>query len=110
MENPHSAYDITVNFYEDKEIKENKNMEKKLIKLTESELKGIVKNCVNNILKENKNEQIKSFELANEIISCIGSEELCGRLMSRLAGQISWKGVFLTLKEIYNTECSNTEE
>ena len=52
MEDPYSAYDMTVNFYKNNE-KENEIMEnKKIVKLTESDLHKIIKECVNNTLNE----------------------------------------------------------
>lgn len=81
------------------------NMQENILKLSENELKQFVAESIKQVLKENT-EQSASFDLADEIMHCIGSDALCSRLMARLAGQISWRGVYETLKEIYETECS----
>ena len=73
--------------------------------LNENELKQFIAESIKQVLKENT-EQSASFDLADEIMHCLGSDALCSRLMARLAGQISWRGVYETLKEIYETECS----
>lgn len=89
---------------ENKDLKINTNMKENVVKLTESELKKIVTESVRQIIKENS-EQGPSIDLANEVMECIGAENLCYRLMARLAGQISWRGVYQTLQEIYDIEC-----
>ena len=76
------------------------------IKLTESKLRDIITESVKNVLKENNDLQGASYDLVDSIKMCMGSDELCNRLISRLAGQIDWRGVYETLQEIYNTECS----
>ena len=50
QENPWDVYDMTVNFYRNNEINENKNMAK--IKLNENELKQIVTESVKRVLNE----------------------------------------------------------
>ena len=59
---------------------------------------------VKRVLKEN-NMQSSVFDLAEEIQNCIGPENLCSRLISRLAGQIGWEGAYKTLQDIYEMEC-----
>ena len=55
MENPYSSYDITVNFFRNKEqLNCNIDKTKKTIKLTESYLRQIIKENVKRILKENE--------------------------------------------------------
>ena len=78
--------------------------------ISESKLKQIIAESVKNVLRENNDLQGASYDLADNIKMCMGSDELCNRLMSRLAGQIDWRGVYETLQEIYNTECSNEDD
>lgn len=86
-------------------LKSDNNMQENILKLSENELKQFIAESIKQVLKENT-EQNASFDLADEIMHCLGSDALCSRLMARLAGQISWRGVYETLKEIYETECS----
>ena len=86
-------------------LKTDNNMQENILKLSENELKQFIAESIKQVLKENT-EQSASFDLADEIMHCLGSDALCSRLMARLAGQISWRGVYETLKEIYETECS----
>lgn len=81
---------------------------KQLIRLTESDLNKIIKESVKNILRENKYDfENQTWELVEQVKECLGSDKLCNLLISRLAGQIDWKGAYLTLKEIYEIECNN---
>lgn len=80
-------------------------MHKNTIKLTETELNKIIKESVKNILKEGIDYKTESFNLLEEIKECLGADNLCDRLASRLAGQIDYRGLYQALLEIYDTEC-----
>ena len=86
-------------------IKENK-MKKQLVRLTESDLNNIIKESVRNILKENQYDfENQTWNMLEQVKACLGADDLCNRLVSRLVGQIDWKGAYLTLQDIYNQEC-----
>lgn len=88
-------------------IKENK-MKKQLVRLTESELNKIIKESVRNILKENQYDfETQTWSMLEQVKECLGADDLCNRLISRLVGQIDWKGAYLTLQDIYNQECGS---
>lgn len=76
------------------------------MKLTEKQLNRIITESLIKILNEEIEEtpQSETYEWCDKAIYVIGANELCKRLVSRLAHHIDWSGVTQTLKEIISIE------
>ena len=84
---------------------------KNTIKLTESELKNIIKESVNKILKEGiDSDKDIMFSLLEILKVELGASELCDRLVDRLAGCIGYTGAAKALQEIKDIECPSLED
>lgn len=84
-------------------------MSKNTIKISEKELHKIIKESVKEYLKESVDYKAESFNILSELKDCLGADQLCDRLANRLAGQIDYRGLYETLKEIYEIECNYTD-
>lgn len=82
------------------------------IKLTENKIKKLIAESVKNTLKEHYHNvyENKTLEMMQELKDIMGPEHLCDRLLSRLVGQIDWRGAYETLQDIYNVECGHCLE
>lgn len=76
------------------------------MKISEKKLQNIIKESVDRFLKESVDYKSESFNLLDELKDCLGADQLCDRLANRLAGQIDYRGLYETLKEIYEIECN----
>lgn len=85
-------------------------MSKNTIKITETELQNLIKESLKSYLKESIDYKSESLNMLNELKECLGADQLCDRLASRLAGQIDYRGLYETLQEIYQMECNNSDD
>lgn len=84
---------------------------KNTIKLTESELKNIIKESVYKILNEGIDyDKDITFSLLEILKVELGASELCDRLVDRLAGCIGYTGTAKALQEIKDIECPSLED
>ena len=81
-------------------------MSKKVIRITEGDLNKIINESVKKILNEESlGFDDRVLDLLKRGKECLGADQLCDRLASRLAGQIGQQGLFETLKDIISIDC-----
>lgn len=96
----------------EKGVKENYNKDMRIntIKLSENDLHNLIKETIKKCLNESIDYKAESFNILSELKECLGADQLCDRLASRLAGQIDYRGLYETLKEIYELECNYSDD
>lgn len=78
-------------------------MAKNTLKLSESDLKNIIKESVAKILKENHYDKMGVWDMIESIKEAIGADALVSRLISRMSPMQAMKA----LQDIYEVEVAS---
>ena len=85
---------------------ENKNMKKKLIKLTEGDIHNVIKECVNRVINEVAYTEMGVWDALDRLRECLDDSTIIARIISRLGPDASVR----ILKDIIAVECPDDEE